>query len=97
MAMENKSKALEYLNIARSSYYYVPLLDAKDDDLRQRIEGVLDKNPSYGQKRIALALKMNRKPVRRIMVKFGIKPRRGRKRPWKWTLRGYINLICEGQ
>jgi putative transposase len=81
--MENKSKALEYLNIARSSFYYNSILDSKDESLRQRIEEVLDKHPSYGHKRIALELHMNRKPIRRVMKKFGIKPRRGHKKPWK--------------
>jgi putative transposase len=83
MAMENKSKALEYLGIARSTFYYSSLLEKKDEELRQKIEAVLDSNPSYGHKRIALKLKMNRKPIRRVMKKYGIKPRRKRKKPWK--------------
>ena len=80
MAMENKSKALEYLHIPRSSFYYSSILDIKDEELRQKIEGVLDSHPSYGHKRIALALGMNKKPIRRVMKKFGIKPRRGHKK-----------------
>ncbi len=80
--MDNRSKALEYLNIARSTFYYKPLLDEKDESLRKEIEKVLDKNPSYGHKRIALELKINRKRIKRVMKKFGIKPRRSRKRPW---------------
>jgi putative transposase len=81
--MENKSKALEYLNIARSTFYYKPLLDEKDDGLRQEIEKVLDGNPSYGHRRIAIELKRNKKQIKRVMKKYGIKPRRGRKKPWK--------------
>jgi putative transposase len=81
--MENKSKALEYLNIARSTFYYKSLLEEKDEDLRVKIEKVLDDNPSYGHRRIAIELKTNKKPIKRVMKKFGIQPRRGRKKPWK--------------
>lgn len=83
MTMENKSKALEYLRVPRSTFYYASLLGPKDEELRQKIEAVLDKHPSYGHKRIALSLHVSKKPVLRVMKKYGIKPRRGRKRPWK--------------
>jgi transposase InsO family protein len=81
--MENKSKALEYLNIARSTFYYQSLLIEKDEELRKKIEEVLDDNPSYGHRRIAMELNRNRKQIKRVMKKFGIRPRRGRKKPWK--------------
>lgn len=81
--MENKTKVLEYLNIARSTFYYKPILNKKDESLRKRIEKVLDDNPSYGHRRIAIELNLNKKHVKRVMKKFGIKPRRGRKKPWK--------------
>jgi transposase InsO family protein len=81
--MNNKTKTLQYLHIPRSTFYYLPLLDSKDAALREKIEKVLDKHPSYGHKRIAMELGVNRKPVIRVMKKFGIKPRRGRKKPWK--------------
>lgn len=81
--MENKSKALEYLNIARSTFYYKPLLEEKDEGLRLKIEKVLVDNPSYGHRRLATELKLNKKQIKRVMKKFGIKPRRGRKKPWK--------------
>lgn len=81
--MENKSKALEYLNIARSTFYYKSLLEEKDDELRMKIEKVLKDHPSYGHRRIAAHLKLNRKQIKRVMKKFGIKPRRNRKKPWK--------------
>ncbi len=81
--MENKSKALEYLNIPRSTFYYKSILEDKDEELRKKIEAVLDFNPSYGHRRIAMELKMNKKPIKRVMKKFGIRPRRGRKRGWK--------------
>jgi putative transposase len=81
--MENKSKTLECLNIPRSSFYYHPLLDQKDLILKEKIEKVLENNQSYGHKRIATELKMNRKPILRVMKKYDIRPRRSRKKPRK--------------
>ena len=72
--MQNKSKALGYLNITRSSFYYKSLLEEKDTGLRMKIEKVLTDNPSYGHRRIAMELKLNRKQIKRVMKKFGIKP-----------------------
>jgi putative transposase len=86
--MVNKSKALEYLNIPRSTFYYKSLLDRKDQDLRGKIEKVLDDNPSYGHRRISIELKINRKRIKRVMKKFNIKPRRGRKKPRKRLKKG---------
>jgi putative transposase len=83
--MKNKSQTLEYLNIPKSSFYYKPLLDEKDSLLKKEIENVLVNNPSYGHKRIAISLNLNKKQVRRVMKKFGIKPSRGRKKPWKYS------------
>ena len=81
--MDNKSRALGYLDIPRSSFYYHSVLDKKDAILRTRIEDVLETNPSYGHKRIALALGLNRKQVRRVMKKYDIRPRRGHRKPHK--------------
>lgn len=81
--MENKSKALEYLNIPRSSFYYASILDLKDVELKSKIEKVLEDNPSYGHKRIAMELEMNKKKIRRVMKKYDIRPRRKHKKPRK--------------
>ena len=81
--MENKAKVLKYLNISHSSFYYHSLLDQKDIFLKEKIEKVLENNPSYGHKRIAMELEMNKKPVLRVMKKYDIKPRRSRKKPRK--------------
>lgn len=81
--MENKTKALEYLNISRSTFYYMSLLDSKDAALQEEIETVLAKHPSYGHRRISIELRINKKRIIRIMKKFGIKPFRNRKKPWK--------------
>jgi len=81
--MENKTKALEYLNIPRSSFYYLPILDSKDAALKTKIEKVMLAHASYGHKRIAWELGLNKKPILRVMKKFGLKPFRRRKRPKK--------------
>ena len=59
--MENKLKALEYLNIPRSTFYYKSIKDQKDNELKIQIEEVLNRHPSYGHKRIAMELKINKK------------------------------------
>src|SRR3989344_4078701 len=81
--MENKSKALEYLNISRSTFYYHSILDEKDLKLKEKIEAVLDDNPSYGHKRIASELKLGKKQIIRVMKKYDIRPRRKRRKPKK--------------
>jgi len=67
--------------ISISSLYYKPKLPQKDWLLKNQIERVLHEHPSYGHKRLALELKVNRKRVLRVMKIFSIKPyrRRGRK------------------
>ena len=59
------------------------MLEEKDEELRVKIEKVLVDNPSYGHRRLAIELKLNKKQIKRVMKKFGIKPRRRRKKPWK--------------
>jgi putative transposase len=85
MGMSNKSKALLHLNISRSSFYYHSLLDEKDLILKKKIEQVLEDNPSYGHKRIAIELALNKKQIRRVMRKYDIRPRRSRKKPSRST------------
>ena len=81
--MNNKSKALEYLHIPRSSFYYKSKLDEKDEILKKEIERVLVDNQSYGHRRLATHLDINHKRIRRVMKKFGIEPYRKRKKPYK--------------
>lgn len=87
------------LGISRSSLYYQPKRPAIDEEVRRQIESVLSDHPAYGHKRIALALKLNKKRIRRVMKKFGLKPyRRKVKRPDKKAdigrpPTGYPNLI----
>jgi len=95
----NKSEAARTLNISRSSLYYKPKREVIDQEVKAHIESVLADNPSYGHKRIAIALKMNKKRILRVMKKYGIKPyRRRSKHPVKKDDIGkeksaYTNLI----
>lgn len=95
----NKSEAARTLKISRSSLYYKPKREVIDQEVKSHIESVLADNPSYGHKRIAIALKMNKKRILRVMKKYGIKPyRRRAKHPVKKDDIGkekseYTNLI----
>lgn len=76
----NKTALAKRLGVSRSSLYYQPKRPAIDEEVKRQIESVLTDHPSYGHKRIALQLKLNKKRIRRVMKKFGIKPyrRKGR-------------------
>jgi transposase InsO family protein len=72
--------------------------NTKDVFLKDQILKVLEINPSYGHRRIALALGIGKKRARRVMKLFGIKPY---KRKGRWTKKRdygkppsrYLNLI----
>lgn len=57
-------------------------LASKDELLRQQVLQVLSVHPSYGHRRIALALKVGKKRVRRVMKLYSIKPYK-RKARWR--------------
>jgi len=72
------------LGISRSGLYYRRLKPVKDWQLKIAIEQALHTWPSYGHKRLAIELKINKKRVLRVMKLFGIRPYRRRgKRPFK--------------
>jgi putative transposase len=71
------------LGVARSTLWYRKKKPKEDWVLKCRIEEVLRQFPSYGHRRLALHLKINRKRVRRVMRLFGIKPYRRRGRRWR--------------
>ena len=79
-----------------SSVYYRKKLPGKDRALKIRIEEALHYYPSYGHRRLAIHLGINKKRVIRVMKRFGIKPyrRRGRKAKKCDAIsgRGYPNL-----
>lgn len=83
MQSKNKSAAAKELGIARSSLYYTPKQPQKDWDLKCRMEEVLREHPSYGHKRLAIALGVNKKRTLRVMKLYGIQPYRRRGKKWR--------------
>lgn len=89
------------MGISRGMLYYEhkqPLIDA---EVKNQIEAILSTKgkESYGHKRIALELKLNKKRILRVMKKFNIKPYKRRfKKPNKKEDHNkpatkYLNLI----
>jgi transposase InsO family protein len=74
--MPNKTILAESAIISRRSLYYVPKQPQKDWMTKQLIETALRDHPSYGHKRLAIHLKLNKKRILRVMKLFGIKPYR---------------------
>jgi putative transposase len=69
------------LGVARSTLYYKSRLAVKDECLRQDILQTLHLHPSYGHRRLAIHLRVNKKRILRVMHLYDIKPfrRRGEK------------------
>jgi transposase InsO family protein len=82
VAVEHK-RLHQIFEISRSSLYYKRKKPIEDWSIKQKIEVVLHDHPSYGHKRLALALKLNKKRIRRVMKLYGIKPYRRHRNPWK--------------
>jgi hypothetical protein len=85
------------LGVPLSSLYYRKKLPEKDRALKIRIEEALRYHPSYGHRRLAIHLGINKKRILRVMKLFGVKPyrRRGRKfrKHDRIVSRGYPNLV----
>lgn len=85
------------MGVSRSSLYYTSRKDKKDWNLKIKIESVLREHPAYGSRRIAQTLNLNRKGVKGVMNKFGIRPYRRKGRKWrkkKAILLVYPNLLA---
>ena len=82
------------MGVSRSSLYYVATQDKKDWALKIRMEEVLHEHPSYGSRRLAIALR-SAAGAQRVMRKYGIKPyrRHGRKYRKSKIGRGFPNLL----
>ncbi|OGK58192.1 hypothetical protein A3H86_02985 [Candidatus Roizmanbacteria bacterium RIFCSPLOWO2_02_FULL_41_9] len=79
-----KTELAAKMGVSRSMLYYHYKRPAIDEEVKRQIESVLTDHSSYGHKRIALHLKLNKKRILRVMKKFGIKPYKRRfKRPVK--------------
>lgn len=81
----SKTLLAKNLGVSRGSLYYRPKIPDRNWQLKCRIEAVLRDYPSYGSRRIAQHLHMNRKPIKRVMGIFGIKAYRRRGLKWKKT------------
>lgn len=77
----SKSSVAERLSTSRQSLYYQLKLPSKDLLLKSQIESVLFEHRAYGHRRIALALGVNKKRVKRVMKLFNLKSKKLRKRP----------------
>lgn len=95
----SKLELAQSLGLSISSLYYTPKRPEIDQEVRLQIESVMADHTAYGHKRIALALKLNKKRILRVMKKFNLKPyRRKSKRFVKKADLGkpatkYANLI----
>lgn len=81
---ESKKQLAIRLGVSRSSLYYKAKRDSLDWEMKKQILIVLEINPGYGHKRIAIEFGLNNKRIRRVMRKYAIKPyRRRAKKPRK--------------
>lgn len=79
----SKTRLAKELGVSRSGLYYRAKRPKQDEELRVKIEAMMREHPGYGQRRIAAALKINRKRVKRVMNKNHLKPARRAKAPAK--------------
>jgi transposase InsO family protein len=73
-----KTELAEKMGVSRQALYYQHKQPEKDLLTKTEIEKVLKIHTSYGHKRIAIELKINKKRVRRVMKIFNIKPHKRR-------------------
>lgn len=78
-------KHTNIIGIPRSTLYYRPKQPIKDWETKQIIEDALTIHPSYGHKRLAIHLDINKKRVLRVMKLYGIKPYRRHRKPFKYV------------
>lgn len=74
-----KTALAKRLGIARASLYYKPKKPSLDANTKNDMMAVMADHPAYGSRRVAIALRMNRKKAQRLMAQYGLKPtcRRG--------------------
>jgi transposase InsO family protein len=93
----SKGALARALGMSPAALYAVPKQLRKDWALKGRIERLLREHPGYGYRRVALALRINKKRAQRVMRLFGIKAYRRRGRRFKrarFTLtKAYPNLL----
>jgi len=92
MGKVNKSQQARLLGVSRQLLYYRHKKPPKDWKLKIKIEETLREHPSYGHKRLAVHLKINKKRILRVMKLFGIKPYR--KRGKSSNISRLIEIMC---
>lgn len=70
-----KTALAHKLGIARTSLYYQPKKPPANEQLKAQITAVMAAHPAYGHRRIAMALRANKKQIRRIMCLYGLTPK----------------------
>jgi putative transposase len=80
---DSKTEIARQLGLSRSALYYLPKLPAKDMALKAGIEKAMSDHKSYGHKRLAIHLGINKKRALRVMKLFNLKVKRKRKIPAK--------------
>lgn len=91
---------METLKISKSTFYYKSRQKDKDWNTKTLIELCLRDNPTYGHKRLADALSLNKKRILRVMKLFGIKPYRRtakKRRYYNKRIKEYRNLLHNNQ
>lgn len=95
--MVEHKKLHEVFEVSRSSLYYKSKKHDEDLKVKVDIEKVWDTHPSYGHKRLATELKLNKKHILRVMKKFNLKPYRRHRKPFKRSITSiyynYPNLL----
>lgn len=89
MKAKTKCALAKELGISRSSLYYKPKKSVTDEELKQKIIAVMAEHSAYGHRRVAWALNINKKAVKRIMSLNGLKP--SIRRRWRPTRPEDIN------
>jgi putative transposase len=100
MLSSNKTVVARELGVSRGTLYYKHKQEEKDWKTKILIEKALRDNPSYGHKRLAIHLELNKKRILRVMKKYGIKPYRRRRRKWlkvRIKTEEYPNLLLHNK
>ena len=91
-----RTSLTDIVKVSRATQYYQPIQPKKDTALKQKIEEVLREHPAYGHRRLALALKRNKKAIKRVMKIYGLIPYRKSRKKWRKPRKAsgsYPNLL----
>lgn len=75
MKTTTKTALAQKLGISRSALYYQPKKPVSDEELKKQIMTVMAEHPAYGHRRVAWNLGINKKATKRVMKKFGLRPK----------------------